>query len=311
MDHLKNVRYDRALKLANGRFVHNYRELASELKLLSDTEFSVHVSKGIDDFSDWISSNYGDGELLSRLKGVASKKKYAALIEKRIKELEKDSSPKETDNQERRYRGPSYSFLWMVLSFILVIVIVFLSTNHSVKEDEYSSLVDSLNEKVSDLETQSAIKDNRISILESENKKLSDNVNILEEENSAIVSRASIPGPKDRIAEDKIMIKSNKVEISVDSPLIAKFTDTGSMLPSITSTSNAIEIVPDSPAEISVGDIVSYKTEEGLVVIHRVIETGTDQEGWYGVMQGDNRNIPDQDKVRFSQVERIVVAIIY
>ena len=75
---------------------------------------------------------------------------------------------------------------------------------------------------------------------------------------------------------------------------------------------NAIQIIPKSEDEIKVGDIISYKSEqiEGNV-IHRVINIGEDNEGWYATLKGDNLRSPDPGKVRFSQVRRIVIGIIY
>jgi Fe-S-cluster formation regulator IscX/YfhJ len=42
-----------------------------------------------------------------------------------------------------------------------------------------------------------------------------------------------------------------------------------------------------------------------------VIETGEDSNGWYAIFKGDNNPIRDPSKVRFSQIRRIVVAVIY
>jgi len=82
------------------------------------------------------------------------------------------------------------------------------------------------------------------------------------------------------------------------------------MDPVIDSGANAIEIVPPSMADIEVGDIVSYKDGES-VIIHRVIEKDKDDQGEYLIMKGDNNPVADPGKVRFSQVQRVVVGIIY
>jgi hypothetical protein len=92
----------------------------------------------------------------------------------------------------------------------------------------------------------------------------------------------------------------------------ASFTDTNSMDPVFDAGSNALEIVPKSSEDVHEGDIVSYKSTliDGAI-IHRVIETGEDEDGWYARMQGDNLDQEDPEKVRFDQIQRVVVAIIY
>ena len=64
--------------------------------------------------------------------------------------------------------------------------------------------------------------------------------------------------------------------------------------------------------EISVGDIVSYNSEYASgTIIHRVIEISEDEAGWFCRVKGDNNKDTDPGKIRFSQIQRIVVAIIY
>ena len=45
--------------------------------------------------------------------------------------------------------------------------------------------------------------------------------------------------------------------------------------------------------------------------VHRVIKIGNDKDGIYFTTKGDNFWQEDPDKVRFSQVEGIVVGILY
>lgn len=118
--------------------------------------------------------------------------------------------------------------------------------------------------------------------------------------------------PSNRIQESQIHVYTNKVTIDVKDPEWASFTDTNSMDPVLDSSANAIEIVPKSSDEVNVGDIVSYQSAytEGTI-IHRVVKIGYDQDGWFAVMKGDNVPASDPGKVRFSQIKRVVVAIIY
>jgi signal peptidase I len=106
------------------------------------------------------------------------------------------------------------------------------------------------------------------------------------------------------------VINEDYIIISVYGAVLAKFTETGSMLPTITGTANAIEIIPGSDSEIQLGDIISYNLNNETI-IHRVIEISSDSEGWYAVTKGDNIPMADLEKVRFEQIERVVVGIIY
>ncbi len=123
------------------------------------------------------------------------------------------------------------------------------------------------------------------------------------------VARAA---PGDHVQESQIEVYQNKVVLDVKDAIWAKFTPTHSMDPVLSSTANAIEVVPKSEADVKVGDIVAYKSEyaDGII-IHRVISEGTDQLGTYYIVKGDNNPSPDPGKVRFDQIKSVVVGIIY
>lgn len=118
--------------------------------------------------------------------------------------------------------------------------------------------------------------------------------------------------PYDWIKQDQIHISDDNVSIDIQNPQWAIFTNTNSMDPVIDETSHAIEIIPQTKEDVHVGDIVSYELEgfEGIL-IHRIVEIGEDKDGWYALAKGDNNTIIDPDKIRFNQVQRILVAIIY
>ena len=120
------------------------------------------------------------------------------------------------------------------------------------------------------------------------------------------------PSPHNWISQEEIFVYEDEVVIKVKSPEWAIFTDTKSMDPAIDSTSKAIEIMPKSTADIHIGDIVAYKSKyKNGVITHRVVGIGNDTNGWYAKLKGDNNNDLDPEKVRFEQIKRIVVAIIY
>lgn len=117
--------------------------------------------------------------------------------------------------------------------------------------------------------------------------------------------------PSDWIKEEQISVQNDKVIINLKDPKWAKFTDTNSMVPILDKNSNAIEIIPRNPDDIRIGDIVSYRAFTNDIVIHRVIEKGQDEQGVYFILKGDNNTYPDPEKVRFSEIQRVLVAVIY
>ncbi len=120
------------------------------------------------------------------------------------------------------------------------------------------------------------------------------------------------PSPHDWIKENQIAVLNDRVIIQIQDPEWAAFTDTNSMDPVIDYGANAIQIIPKAEEDIHVGDIVSYQeTNSGNIIIHRVIEINEDEKGVYYVVKGDNNTEPDPNKLRFSQIRRVLVAIIY
>jgi signal peptidase I len=73
---------------------------------------------------------------------------------------------------------------------------------------------------------------------------------------------------------------------------------------------NGIEIIPKTENDIHVGDVISYKTESGIV-IHRVVDIRSDEQGLYYVLKGDNNPVPDKERVRFKDIQGILVAVVY
>jgi len=141
----------------------------------------------------------------------------------------------------------------------------------------------------------------------------------LTSEASGSISLSSLANPREvsspfaRISQDKIHVMKDRVVIEMNDPQWATFTDTNSMDPVFDSGHYALQVVPETDNDIHVGDIISYthpSISQGNL-IHRVIQVGTDAEGWYAITKGDNNPLPDPGKVRFSQVKRVVAAIIY
>ena len=118
------------------------------------------------------------------------------------------------------------------------------------------------------------------------------------------------PSPSDWIKTRQITVYDDRIVIEIQNATYAEFADTNSMDPVLDKGTNGIEIVPNSADEIQIGDIIAYKSKYGTI-IHRVVDKGTDEEGVYFITKGDNNKEADPGKVRFEQVERVLVALIY
>jgi hypothetical protein len=118
--------------------------------------------------------------------------------------------------------------------------------------------------------------------------------------------------PEDFFSESQIKVYSDRVILDAKNLQWAAFEDTKSMLPVLNKDTNALQTIPKCPDEIKLGDIISYKSDyaDGII-IHRVVFAGEDDEGAYFVMKGDNNPASDPGKIRCSQIQRKVVAIIY
>tara|TARA_Y100000310_G_C20437317_1_gene694353 strand:+ start:196 stop:681 length:486 start_codon:yes stop_codon:yes gene_type:complete len=126
----------------------------------------------------------------------------------------------------------------------------------------------------------------------------------------SLFNSKELASPSDWIKEQQIKVYPTQVVIDVNNPVWASFTNTNSMDPFIDETSNAIEIKPNSPLDIKVGDVISYQTKQG-VIIHRVVKVDRDEKGIYYLVKGDNNIITDPFKIRFNEVVGVVVAVIY
>jgi hypothetical protein len=156
----------------------------------------------------------------------------------------------------------------------------------------------------------------RIAFLENQNMDLKEELFALKTQ-TATVDQINI-SPHDRIKIEDVSVRNYELIIYINASYIAEFTDTGSMLPVLNSNSIGIQIVPQSETDIRPGDIISYNMVSGNgvinnddVIIHRVVETGYDEFGWYAYTKGDNNLVQDKEKVRFFQVQRVLVGVLY
>jgi|TARA_Y100000310_G_C20321993_1_gene641162 signal peptidase I len=118
--------------------------------------------------------------------------------------------------------------------------------------------------------------------------------------------------PQDRIKDSQIHIYENRIVLDIPNANYARYADTNSMDPILDEGATGIEILPSNVNDIQVGDIITYEPEwTNKLVVHRVIVTGEDEQGWYCYTKGDNTNTIDPGKIRFEQVRYILVGVIY
>ena len=115
--------------------------------------------------------------------------------------------------------------------------------------------------------------------------------------------------PSDWISTKNIEIYEDKVVIYADNPILSRYEASGSMLPTLGEDTNGIKMVPSSPEQIQIGDIISFE-KDNILIVHRVIAKGSDENGDWFVTKGDNNEQTD-GKVYFSQVRYVTIALIY
>ncbi len=115
--------------------------------------------------------------------------------------------------------------------------------------------------------------------------------------------------PADFVKEDNILVYENKVVIEIDNASLSRYGPTGSMLPVFDEGANGIRVKVTSPDEIKLGDIITYE-RNGELIVHRVIEKGTDDEGLYFIVKGDN-NLYSDGKIRFESIKYKTIGILY
>ncbi len=126
----------------------------------------------------------------------------------------------------------------------------------------------------------------------------------------SLFTAEELHSPGNWVQEEQIKVYKDMVVLDIPNAQWAGFTNTNSMDPLLDEDAHAIELKPASPDAIQIGDVISYHGSYGIIV-HRVIEKGTDEEGIYYLVKGDNTTVRDPFKVRFEQVEGVVIAVIY
>jgi signal peptidase I len=115
----------------------------------------------------------------------------------------------------------------------------------------------------------------------------------------------------DRISIGQIHQFPGKVVIEGDYQ-ISEFADSNSMLPTLDSGSNGIQIPVYPNTTLKRGDIISFKLEEkDYTIAHRITDIREDSKGIYYITKGDYQELPDPYRVRHDQVQRLMVGVIW
>ncbi len=118
--------------------------------------------------------------------------------------------------------------------------------------------------------------------------------------------------PQSRISEDDVYIFGDHILIEISDASGAIYADTNSMDPVLDDGAIGLEIVPSSEDSIHIGDIVSFRTYwSNSLIVHRVIMIGEDDQGWYCITKGDNSAFTDPGKLRFEDIEYVLIGVLY
>jgi len=126
--------------------------------------------------------------------------------------------------------------------------------------------------------------------------------------------------PGDFVSKKDINVNSSKILIDLDhlekQIVLSNYDDSKSMFPLINNDSIGMGFRPDSSEEINIGDIISFWSFADIenkkrLVVHRVIDKGSDEKGIYFITKGDNNPKKDKQKVRFEEVDSVLIGILY
>jgi len=116
--------------------------------------------------------------------------------------------------------------------------------------------------------------------------------------------------PLDRIDDSNIKFEQNKVIIEGNF-IKGIFVGTNSMTPVLFRNATSLSIIPLTSDEIYVGDIITFNHPKKGLTVHRVIKKSYDNKGIYFVTKGDNCYTRDLYKVRFEDITKVMVGIIW
>ncbi len=118
----------------------------------------------------------------------------------------------------------------------------------------------------------------------------------------------------DILEESEIHVFKNKTIIDGKFARLSP-AGTNSMLPLFGLENTVLGLHTDGE-NLSVGTIITfdvswYDEEQDVPVVHRIIDTGSDADGFYYVVKGDNNPNIDPWKIRPEHVDTVIAAVIY
>ncbi len=125
------------------------------------------------------------------------------------------------------------------------------------------------------------------------------------------IGEREVYAPGNHLGPDRIQVFEDRVILDVPDVVWASFKDTGSMKPFFDHGAHALQYRPRVSSDISVGDIVTFENDQGIIVVHRVVHKGSDAQGIYFITQGDNNRVSDPGRLRFDDIRTVLFAIIY
>jgi signal peptidase I len=121
-----------------------------------------------------------------------------------------------------------------------------------------------------------------------------------------------LPHPRDRISQAQIKVTKARVTLNINDAGWWYMVESNSMDPLLDEGATILAVKPTSEEDIAVGDIVVFKSATSPNhVVHRVIDTNSDENGIYYITKGDNNPREDTIKLRFNDIVAIVVGILY
>lgn len=303
----KNILSDsppnKIFKFRHGLFARNLYELLHQIENTEEHILTADSGSYFKDFANWISDVLRDKKLARQLRKVHTKAVCVSKIKRRIKQLERkiilpDIIPTELQPQDNMLAiGAFLTLMVLMLSLFLY------------SQSAYQNEIIQVNSQIAQLRERDLVIQRTLllSISRQQNQSKSSEPPTYFD---SFFSYKEKFAPQDFIKEEQIMVYDDKIVIDVSNVTWAGFESTGSMTPTLSEDANALEIEPLSPEEIKKGDIISYETSDGII-IHRVVEIGEDEQGWYALTKGDNNKLNDPYKVRFSQVQRLLIGILY
>lgn len=312
-DFLGDVNQDKVFFFSNGAKARNLYELSREINHLDENTFRHHCNLDNDDFANWIGGTIGDLVLSQKLRYLKDKSKYLKTINNHIKFLERKSHAFQINKQfadTLRNMLRDYGHI-LLLIFVIIMTCIFTAMIYY----QYHSLqnIKALDEKIQYIESRNTCFNNYFNEQIVSTKGMLDDASFLD--NYCVYNYTTTTKIPDEIMEntpsiisaENIAVDGDRIIITLKNASLSTFASTSSMLPILNHNTKAIEI---APKKLNIGDIVSYK-EGSEIIVHRIVDIGSDDVGIYYITKGDNNNVVDQNKVRFDDIKGKVVMLIY